>query len=322
MLALIGMTVFTYPTAASWFSQVNQSGLGSAYSEQVKEGIIPTAAEQLAQAHAYNDALSAGALIEAGERLPTSDGVSSDGELDYWNILRVPPESIMARLRIDKIDVDLPVFHGTSDATLDAGVGHLRGTSLPVGGPGTRSVLTAHRGLANATMFTNLDKIESGDRFTIEVMGEMLTYQVFDTKVVAPDETEALRAVPGEDLVTLVTCTPLGINTHRILVTAKRVWPTPVSDLDKLGAESEVPGFPWWLVAYVAGVCAIGAYIWYAGLEKKRPATAGTKKTDAADPKETDAADAEKVDSADLESEGTADAESDSETQLEMTESA
>ncbi|WP_459583204.1 class C sortase, partial [Aerococcus mictus] len=110
------------------------------------------------------------------------------------------------------IDVDLPVYHGTSDEVLNRAAGHLEGTSLPVGGPSTRAVITAHRGLANARMFTDLNKVNVGDTFTIEVFGDVLTYRVRDTKVVAPEDTDTLRVEEGKDLVTLVTCTPLGIN--------------------------------------------------------------------------------------------------------------
>ncbi|WP_211340879.1 class C sortase [Xylanimonas allomyrinae] len=166
-----------------------------------------------------------------------------------------------ARLRIPSIDVDLPVYHGTSDATLLKGAGHLQGTSLPVGGPGTRAVLTAHRGLASATMFTHLNRVDEGDAFVIEVLGRVLAYRVIDIAVIEPHSTEEIRPVPREDLVTLVTCTPLGINTQRILVTGERVVPTPADDLAALGSSPDVPRFPWWAVAYA--VATLGNVAWY-----------------------------------------------------------
>jgi sortase A len=171
----------------------------------------------------------------------------------------------MARLRIPAIDVDLPIYHGTSDATLLKGVGHLEGTSLPVGGEGTHSVLTGHRGLASATLFTNLDKVKEGDTFTIEVLDQVLTYQVIRTQVVDPSDTASLRATAGEDLVTLVTCTPLGINSQRILVTGERITPTPQEDLDAAGSVPDIPGFPWWAAGLAAGVVLVGVFVWRAG---------------------------------------------------------
>ncbi|PKI90332.1 class C sortase [Actinomycetales bacterium SN12] len=265
------MLVVLYPEASSWFSQYNQSALIESYDEQLEDdGLDPTAAELLAEARSYNEALNAGALLEENERLPTGDGSSSDGSLEYERMLRTPRSDLMARLRIPDIDVDLPVYHGTSDDTLDRGVGHLEGTSLPVGGEGTHSVLTAHRGLAHATMFTNLDRVETGDVFSIEVLGEVLSYRVVRTVVVEPDESEALRPVVGQDLVTLVTCTPLGINTQRILVTGERILPTPESEIDAMGAKPDLPRFSWWAVIAVCGTLLVIGYLYIAGLPPRR----------------------------------------------------
>jgi len=264
-LAWLGMLLFLYPTVAGWVSQYNQSLLIEGYSVAVADGLDPTASEQLALARRYNEALTSGALLQAGERLPTGAGSSSDDSFDYRAILRGGRTDVMARLRIAAIGVDLPVYHGTSDDTLERGAGHLEGTSLPVGGAGTHAVLTAHRGLANATMFTHLDRVRVGDEFVVEVLGEALTYRVREVVVVDPDETEALRHVPGEDLVTLVTCTPLGINTQRILVTGERILPTPVRDLEAAGEVPDIPGFPWWAVFLAAGTAAAGVYIWRSG---------------------------------------------------------
>lgn len=177
----------------------------------------------------------------------------------------------MARIRIPAIDVDLPIFHGTSDSVLEHGVGHLEGTALPVGGPSTHSVLTGHRGLASAELFTNLDRVDIGDTFTIEVFGEVLTYRVRETLVVEPEDTQSLLVQPGEDLLTLVTCTPLGINTHRILVMGERVIPTPQTDLDAAGDSPDIPGFPWWSIAAGGAILVAGSYVWLAG----RPTRAG-----------------------------------------------
>ena len=141
-----------------------------------------------------------------------------------------------------------------------------------MGGVDTHAVLTAHRGLASATLFNDLDKVKIGDRFTIEVAGDVLTYQVFETQVVEPSDTKTLVPRAGQDLVTLVTCTPLGINSHRILVTAERVTPTPEKDLASAGRAPEIPGFPWWAVGLGGGVVAIGLLMWWFGYPPKRRA--------------------------------------------------
>jgi sortase A len=259
------MLVLVYPTAAAWFSQYDQSRLIETRASEVADGdVSPSIAQQLAEAHEYNDLLSAGALLQANANVPTGAGTSEGGQLDYDSLL-ADPTGVMARLRIPAIDVDLPIYHGTSDATLLKGVGHLEGTSLPVGGEGTHSVLTGHRGLASATLFTNLDKVKEGDTFTIEVLDQVLTYQVIRTQVVDPSDTASLRATAGEDLVTLVTCTPLGINSQRILVTGERITPTPQEDLDAAGSVPDIPGFPWWAAALAAGVVLVGVFVWRAG---------------------------------------------------------
>ncbi|SPT52924.1 Sortase (surface protein transpeptidase) [Actinomyces bovis] len=269
VLAIAGILLFSYPTAAAWISQYNQSKIVTDYAAQVTQA-RPAAAEQLARAHEYNQALSVGAVLEANTNVPTGDGTSSDQSLNYDKMLDANGGGLMARLRINKIDLDLPIYHGTSEETLLAGLGHLEGTSLPVGGPSTRTVVTGHRGLANATMFTNLDKVEVGDTFTMEVFGEVLTYRVFDKKVVEPEETESLRAVEGKDLATLVTCTPLGINTHRILITGERITPTPAKDVEAKGKAPDIPGFPWWIVLDLAGITLVCVYVWRAGYPPKR----------------------------------------------------
>ncbi|WP_233188171.1 class C sortase [Actinomyces qiguomingii] len=261
LLALAGMLVFAYPSAASWVSQYNQSKVIEDYARAVDDA-HPDAATQLALAHEYNAALSSGAVLEANGNVPVGVG-GSGAELDYNSILDANGDGLMARLRIAAIDLDLPVYHGTSEETLLEGLGHLEGTSLPVGGTGTRAVITGHRGLATATMFTNLNKVAVGDVLTIEVFGQVLTYRVTQTKVVEPERTEELRAEPGRDLVTLVTCTPLGVNTHRILVTGERI-PTPPRQA-AAGQRPNVPRFPWWAVALAAGVMLDGVYLWRSG---------------------------------------------------------
>ncbi|KIP51677.1 hypothetical protein SD72_14050 [Leucobacter komagatae] len=268
LLLLAGLTLLIYPTAAAWVSQQNQSNIVSDQTSANEQLAQERVDRMLAEAHAYNEALVSGALLAGGSNLAEGTGRSLTDTVDpgqYWETLNTQPSGLLARLRIPSIRLDLPVYHGTSDATLLKGLGHLEGTSLPVGGEGTRAVVTGHRGLANAEMFTRLNRVEVGDTFNVEVLGEVVSYRVFETKVVDPEDTEEIRAVPGKDLMTLITCTPLGVNTHRILVTGERITPTPQEDVDATNARPDVPGFPWWLVAYVTGLIGIGVWQWRSG---------------------------------------------------------
>ena len=297
--ALTGIVLLSYTPAASWLSQYQQSRLIDTYNDSLRKEEQATGnetghaavGEALTAARAYNEELRAGAIVAPNANVPRSTAETSGNE---YHKLLIGPADIMARIRIPSIDVDLPVYHGTSDLTLLRGAGHLQGTSLPVGGESTHSVITAHRGLAEATMFTNLDKMRSGDIFTIEVMGEVLVYEVRQTQVVAPEEQEALYPQEGRDLLTLVTCTPLGVNTHRILVTGERVIPTPQEEVDRALQDSDLPRFPWWLFLSGGGGVAVAGYLWLAGRRDARlhqaTVSAGTERAEeTADSEITDA---------------------------------
>lgn len=259
-LAVGGLGAALYPMTAAWLSSYNQSKVIVDYGARLHD-VEPSVSEQLSQAIAYNDALTAGVVLEENGNVPVGAGSLSDETLEYGKILTANEDGLMARVKIPKIGLDLPIFHGTSEEVLNRGAGHLEGSHFPVGGEGTRSVITAHRGLANATMFTNLNQVEEGDTFTIEVFGEVLTYEVFNTQVIEPEATDSIRAVPGKDLVTLITCTPLGVNTHRILVTGERMTPTPERDIVAAGQAPVIPGFPWWAVLGGAGLLLVTAYV-------------------------------------------------------------
>ena len=263
LLFSIGISLLLYPSAASWVTQYNQSKIVDSYESKVQYS-SPSPQQQLEAAHEYNERLAAGVDLRPGERIPISNGkfVSHNGHegLDYDSILRVDSTGLMARIRIPAINVDLPVYHGSSDETLLRGAGHLYGSSLPVGGKGTRTVITAHRGLANATMFTNLNQVKHGDLFYFDVLGEILSYKVVNIQVVEPQDRETVRAVAGEDLATLITCTPLGINSHRIVVTGKRVSPVPHVVKEKQGKPSTALSFPWWLPVWVVSLLLLPGY--------------------------------------------------------------
>ena len=160
-------------------------------------------------------------------QIRTGAGIAGAGEAEqvreYEELLNTAGTGMMGSLEIPKIDVDLPVYHGTSQSVLSAGVGHLEGSSLPVGGTGTRCVLTGHRGLPGSRLFTRLDELEEGDLLYMRILGEVLAYQVEKIEVIDPQEVEKLEIREGQDLLSLVTCTPYGINTERLVVTGRRV---------------------------------------------------------------------------------------------------
>jgi sortase A len=269
LAVVIGAGLLMYPSVAGWFSQYAQSQRIEDYSTEMQDLGATTLHESLREARAYNAAIvEGGAEIAANERLPlANDPEGGDGYVDQ---LHADNEGLMARIRIPSIDVDLPIYHGTSEQVLQEGVGHLEGTALPVGGASTHSVLTAHRGLATAELFTHLDRVGEDDTFTIEVFGDVLAYRVIDTRVVEPEDTESLFPRQGEDLVTLVTCTPLGVNSHRILVTAERIIPTPQEDLDAAGERPDIPTFPWWIPLATGVLAATIVYIYVSGLPVRR----------------------------------------------------
>ena len=186
---------------------------------------------------------------------------------NYLSQLDVNP--VMATVKVPSADISLPIYHGTETSTLEKGVGHLFGTALPVGGEGTHTVLTGHSGLGSATMFDHLNRVKVGDVFYIEVLGRHLKYKVTDIRTVLPNETESLNKVAGKDLATLITCTPYGINTHRLLVTGERV---PMDD-QQVAAESakvEPAVIQTWMIAVVVGIIAVliaTAILW--GLARK-----------------------------------------------------
>ena len=271
VMALAGTGVGLYPMTAAWFSAYNQAqilrdGLADL------DGLDPSAADQLAMARAYNDALDSGVALESGATVPTGFGEGAGG-FSYREVLNANAEGLMSRVQIPGIGVDLPVYHGTDDETLLKGAGHLEGSHLPVGGQGTHSVITAHRGLASATMFNDLVDVEVGDRFTLNTLGEVLTYEVREIEVIDPDDTSVLLADPDRDLVTLVTCTPLGVNSHRVVVTGERVEPTPIEDIEAANEDPGV-GFPWWAVIGGGLILLTGVYLWRSGFTDAQRAQA------------------------------------------------
>ena len=210
---LVGICVLLYPTISDYWNSKTQSRAVVDY-ESALEDLKPEDYEAIfEQAHAYNKA-----LYELNFPLVDYPKVSG-----YEEALHITENDVMGYLKIDRIGVELPIYHGTSDDVLNKGVGHLEGSSLPVGGANTHSVMSAHRGLPSSKLFTDLDRIEKGDIFQVVVLDQVLTYQVELIKVIEPNEISDLQIVEGEDYCTLFTCTPYGINTHRLLVRGIRV---------------------------------------------------------------------------------------------------
>lgn len=174
---------------------------------------------EIEKAMRYNESLVNGHVVLTD---PFKEEKREEDTAEYESLLNLTNDGVMGTVEIPLINVSLPIYHGTSDAILKKGTGHLQGTSLPVGGASTHTVITGHTGLSNAKLFTDLTELDKGDIFFLEVMGEKLAYQVDQIKVVLPTEMDDLKIVPGEDYCTLLTCTPYGVNTHRLLVRGKR----------------------------------------------------------------------------------------------------
>ena len=259
ILLLAGILVLLYPVLATQYNNARQERIASEFSTVADQAGPDAVAESLRRADEYNLKASESPILD-----PWLDA-QRPGTAQYQDYLsQLNLNDVMATIKIPSINVNLPIYHGTENATLDKGIGHLFGTALPVGGESTHTVLTGHTGLGNATMFDQLTSVKMGDVFYIETAGRHLKYQVTDIRVVLPTETESLNKVEGKDLATLITCTPYGINTHRLLVTGERV---PMDD-DAVAAEAaQVKGSvmkPWMIavLASVVVILAIAAVIW------------------------------------------------------------
>lgn len=216
IMFLVGIGVMIYPAVSSYVSSLEQSSTIQHYDVFVSDSNASLKKDMLEDAYLYNQSLN-------GTSIRDVFSVSMDDVDDtYSHLLNVSDDGLMGYLSIPKISVKLPIYHGTSDDVLNKGVGHLKGSSLPVGGVGTHSVLAAHRGLPSSKLFTDLDKLEVGDLFAISVLDEKMIYEVDSVVIVEPNQLDYLDFNKNEDYVTLVTCTPYAINTHRLLVRGKR----------------------------------------------------------------------------------------------------
>lgn len=213
LIFLAGLSFMLYPTVSNLWNRAHQSRAIATYSEQVEKLDDSENQDMLKAARKYNKSL-----------LKKSDHwkLSKKDKKKYESLLDISGTGIMGYIEIPKIDCSLPIYHGTDEGALQIAIGHLEGSSLPVGGKSTHCVLSGHRGLPSARLFTDLDQMEEGDLFILNVLGKKLAYEVDQIRVVLPEETSDLEITEGEDLCTLVTCTPYGINTHRLLVRGHR----------------------------------------------------------------------------------------------------
>lgn len=274
LIFLLGLGIMLYPLISNAYIEYKQKSVITNYEETVKEMPKDTINEELERARDYNKLLIGTAIVtdpfdpEAQKKLEESS--------DYFNILNLDEKGLMGYVVIPKIDVNLPIYHGTSEEVLQKGVGHLKNTSLPVGGESTHAVLSGHTGLSSAKLFTDLDKLEEGNIFYIKTLGETFAYEVDQIKIVEPHETSDLLIESDKDYVTLVTCTPYSINTHRLLVRGTRVPYTEEVEEEIKKEEKENVGSTWRdeyfkaLVVGLGGLAILGLIIFIIVLIAKK----------------------------------------------------
>lgn len=215
---LIALSIMLYPTVSNYLYEKNSSRAVNSYDENAANLDQEERSRNLREAKEYNARL-AGTVHVEGDTFQSG----AEASREYEQLLSIDKSGMMGYIIIPKIDVELPIYHTTSEAVLQSGIGHFPSSSLPVGGRSSHAVLTGHRGLPSRKLFTDLDQIIKGDIFYIRIQGETLAYQVDQILTVLPEETDALQIEPGKDYVTLVTCTPYAVNTHRLLVRGHRI---------------------------------------------------------------------------------------------------
>ena len=215
LMIITGLSLLLYPTVSDYLKTLAYRRTISDYISNVEPMDDRRSAELLDAARAYNEQL----VSRGGFRVSLPEAQREE----YYSLLNIDNTGIIGYVSVPKVDISLPLYHGTEERVLQSGVGHLEGSSLPVGGPSTHAVLSTHTGLPSAKLFTNIDQLVAGDTFSVRVLKETLTYEVDQILVVLPHETDALKIEPGKDYCTLMTCTPYGVNSHRLLVRGHRV---------------------------------------------------------------------------------------------------
>lgn len=244
VIFITGLAVMLYPVVSDYINSKNQSRSIEEYDDMINEIDENEYLKYLNQANEYNNE-----LFKNGIKL----GVNQDHQ-KYNSILNISKTGVIGYLTIPLIKTELPLYHGTDESVLNIAAGHLEGTSFPVGGESTHAVISAHRGLPTSRLFTDLDKIELGDTFSVTVLNQVLTYEVDSIKIVEPYMTDSLRIEEGCDYVTLMTCTPYGLNTHRLLVRGHRITSAQGKPVNKLRISSEAVQVDPYEVAVVVSV--------------------------------------------------------------------
>ena len=276
LVFFVGLSVMLYPTISDYVNQLHQTRAVANYAADVDKLSDADYTAYFEAADAFNAQIAADPdALYFPQRFPT-----------YESTLDVTGTGIMGYITIEKIGVELPIYHGTSDGVLQIAAGHLEGTSLPVGGGSTHAVISAHRGLPSAKLFTNLDELEAGDTFTITVLDRVLTYEVDRISIVLPTETDLLQPVEGQDYVTLMTCTPYGINTHRLLVRGHRVNTRESQKHVRVTADATRID-PIITAPVIALPMLAVLLIWLLVTTRKRPKAGKHEKTTRGDPHET-----------------------------------
>ena len=250
LMFLLALGITLYPLISTWYNERHQSEIHTHYVEVVENADKSEIITARRKANEYNASIVPGAMIEESF---TQEAMLAAAE-DYDNQLNLGGDGIMGYVEIPLIKVNLPIYHGTDSETLDAGIGHLLGTSLPVGGNSTHTVLTAHSGMANQKLFSDLDKLKKGDVFYLRVLDENLAYQVDEINTVLPHESELLEIAEGEDYCTLVTCTPFGVNTHRLLVRGTRIPYEEAEEIVEEQIQTEDLPTSTWVEQYILGL--------------------------------------------------------------------
>ncbi len=229
LIFLVGLSLLLYPTVSDYWNSLHQSRAIAEYAKQVADLDQDTYEQLWADAQSYNQT-----LLGKTDRYEMTDVEREE----YESLLNVSGNGIIGYIEIPVIGCSLPIYHGTDESILQIAVGHIEGTSLPVGGESSHCVLSGHRGLPSARLFTDLDNLEESDTFVLRILDETLTYEVDQILIVEPDEMEALAIEEGKDYCTLVTCTPYGINTHRLLVRGHRVENQEESETVRVTADA------------------------------------------------------------------------------------
>jgi len=265
LIFLAGLSLLLYPSVSNYWNSLHQSHAIAVYDQTLAKLDQEKNNQMRQQAREYNDSL-----------LSRSDEFHLDEEFQtrYEALLDVTGTGIMGYVDIPCINCKLPIYHGTDESVLQVAVGHLEWTSLPVGGPSTHAVISGHRGLPSAELLTHIDRLETGDKFYLHVLGEELEYRVDDIAVVLPNDTSRLRVVAGEDYVTLVTCTPYGINSHRLLVRGTRVQNGAAATSGQLYLTNELRpvSLVYVIPLTLVGLGALtGLFLWLRGFMLRKP---------------------------------------------------